>query len=346
MTSPKQLNFDTSVLIGDGDMLSKSSTTEKIFELEVLPPKAFKGPPGDYKTLAGSNEIDLNSPNIYYSESVKNEPGDILVVEFEGYILNNLLRFSTPDEKAREEISAFINAYIEKGGLNFQARSLLNNLLNFSWMRRNNCVFQTGRKLTFETKAFQHTFELPDNIEFPDLSEIQPDTPDAYDECAGFIEHCLKSGNVPRWFKVTAEVYTGKHLKIFPAQEINMKTKGYESQRPPTTFLKGVSETTGKRTIPLMKDTHIKYALFTYDRFYDDKQGLLPININPSGFVEREGRHYRDLSKSNCIYSYQRKLKDLANELQKVNHPDEISGTAHYVIGNYIKGGVFGEKSE
>ena len=201
MATPTQLHFDTSIFVGDGEMKSKSSSTEKLFELCVQPPQALKGPPGDYKTLSGSNEIDLNSPNIYYSESIRNEPGDTLVVEFEGLILNNLCKFSTPDSEARAEISAFIEAYIEKGGLRFHAQCIFNNLLNFSWMRRNNCIFQTSRQLTFETKTFEHTFALTDDIELPDLSEIQPDTPDAYHRCVDFIECCLKTSNIPRSFK-------------------------------------------------------------------------------------------------------------------------------------------------
>ncbi len=345
MADPNQLHFDTSVFLSSGEMRSKSSQTEKVFELSVEPPAAFKGSPSDYSSLAGANETDLNSPNIYYSEHIKNEPGDILVVEFEGYIMNNLSRFSTPDTDARNEISAFIDAYIDKGGLHFHACKIFENILNFSWMRRNNCIFQMHRKLTFETLNFQHTFALPNSVEAPTVTEIQADSPVAYDNCVNFIEKCLYTSNIPRWFKVSAEVYTGKYIKIFPAQEMNEK-KGGNKSRPPTTFHKGASELTGKKTIPLLKDTHIKYALFTYDRFYDRGDNLKAININPSGFCEKDKCHYRDFSINNCLYDYQRRLVALTTELLTVKHAKDISNDCHYLIGNYLKGGVFGEKAE
>ena len=350
MASPTQLKFKRSLEIGAAKIRSKCSETGEVFPLHILPPRNIKGSPGDYASLCGTNEQDLDSPNIHTCEFIRNEPGDTLLIEFEGFILNNAIKPQTPDQTAKKEILDFMSVFIEKQGLRYHAYCIMQNLLNFRWLRRNNEIFQYKRKLRFSTINFEHEFVLPDWVEHPTLEDIEADPADALEACIQFIETRLYQNNVNRWFKISVELYTGTGLNIFPSQEINIEQKKGEkaskNNRKGRSFVKGIDKKTGRRDIPLLDERHILYALYTYDTWYKEGDSLTPININPSGFVEEKGKHYRDYKKGNCIYNFQEELPSLTKALTSITDSSAISGDSHFTAGNYMKGGVFGEKSE
>ncbi|MTI11873.1 type I-F CRISPR-associated protein Cas7f/Csy3 [Sansalvadorimonas verongulae] len=342
--------------IGDATMSSMSSRTEKIFPLHVQR-REFKGSPSDYASLTGVNDQNLDTPNVFESEFVTNEPGDKLYIEFEGYVLNNVLFPDTHDEELRSSMQTFITLYRDKGGLDYQAKAILSNILNCRFLRRNNQIFQCQRKITFTTHSLENRFELPDWEELPSFAYFENHSPKATKECIEFLASRLYESNVDRWFKISAELYTGKGLTVFPAQEMRTdpsnrnKPKNTKDEQLPVknkkpykhgrTFLKGVNEDTGKRDVPLIDQRHIGYALFTYDIWYKAIEDCAPININPAGFSEKPGTHYRDFQKGNCFYNYHQKIDNLIKELREVKSPKVIPGYIHYLVACYIKGGVF-----
>lgn len=247
MASPNQLNFDRSLEIGCGYVYSKCSETGKIWNLHVQLPRNVKGSPGDFASLSGSNDQNLDTPNIHRCEFIRNEPGDTLRVEFEGTILNNVFDLNTPEADAREELLAFFCMYRDRGGFEQLARLILGSLLNFRWLRRNNKTYQFRRKITFETLSFRHEFILPDWLKLPELGDIESPSPNAIQECVEFIATRLYTENVDRWFKVSAELYTGRGLNIFPSQEMNIEKKSNDTDkkgREGRTFLKGIDPET------------------------------------------------------------------------------------------------------
>ena len=350
MADPNQLSVNRTFEIGFGTMSNKSSLSGKEFSLHVQK-RMVKGSPGDFATLRGSNDQNLDTPNIHQAEFVHNEPGDTLVVEFEGYIVNNAFHPKTPEILAKEEIIRFMELYRDKGGLRYQAEAIFQNLLNFRWLRRNNQIYQRCRRMMFKTEDFECHFKLPNSIELPEIGEIEADQPDSINRCMDFCESRMHQTNVDRWFKVRVEILVGRGMNLFPAQEMNIDKKGDDStdskkNRHGRTFLKGVNEYTGRRDTPLIDERHILYALYTSDTSYAEGEGLMPINVNPSGFVEAEGTHYRDYKGGNCLYNYQEQLDQLIKELENVKSPESIPAHCHYLVTNYIKGGLFGEKSE
>ena len=354
MASPNQLCFDRSLEIGCGYLDSKCSETGKTWSLHVQPYRTIKGSPGDFASLSGNNEQNLDTPNLHRSEFIRNEPGDTLRIVFEGYVQQNVFKPKTPDSDANQELLEFLSLYRDKGGFEQLAWLILCSLLNFRWLRRNNEIFQMRRRIIFETCHLKHEFILPDWETFPELGSIQSSSTNAIQECVEFIGTRLYTKNVDRWFKVTAELYTGRGLNIYPSQEMNIEKTNNDSDknRVGRTFLKGKDPETGRRNIPLLDERHILYALYTFDSSYiEDKkheplENLQLINVNPSGFVEVEGKHYRDYRQGNCIYNYQEQLKMLTKELQKNDDPAKIPNKMHYVVGCYTKGGLFGQKNE
>ena len=66
----------------------------------------------------------------------------------------------------------------------------------------------------------------------------------------------------------------------------------------------------------------------------------------PCGFVYEERKHYRDYAEGNSLYNYQVELDKRIKELEKVDSAQEIPMHSHYLVTNYIKGGLFGQKKE
>ena len=349
MASPSKLYFTRSLEIGFAIMSSKCSETGKVWTLNVQPPRHIKGPPRDYASLSGSNEQNLDTPNVYLCEFICNEPGDTLRFVFEGYIHRNAFSPITPDASAKHEILEFLELYRDKQGFEHLAGLILQNLLNFRWLRRNNTTFQYKRQIVFETLNFEHVFTLPDWFELPELDEIQSSAPNAVQECADFIATRLYQENVDRWFKVTAELYTGTGLNIFPSQGMNIKnnTSGSsKKEKKGQPFQKTIDKETGRRDVPLLDGRHIIYALYTVDTSYKEGDNLEPINNNPTGFVESEGTHHRDYGRGNCVYNYQEQLKALTKELKKIDDTSKIPEKMHYLACCYVQGGNYNGKNE
>ena len=347
MASPKQCNFTRATEVGDAEMYSKDSETGEIWSLFVEH-TSFKGASSDFASLKGSNEKNQNTPNIYHSEYVKNRPGDILSIVFEGHITRNVFTPDIPDKQSKDEILAFLDACMDKGAFSVIAQKILTNILNYRWLRRNAETFQYQRVITFQTANFTHSFKLPDWEELPTLEQAETSSQSAVQECIKFIEHALCHKKVDRWFKVTADLYTGKNLTIFPSQLLitkEPKNSSSQTSQRGRTFLKGIDRKTGRPT-PLIKETHILYALFTFDVWYDKESDLSPINVNASGFVEHGLTHYRDHNKQNSVFDYQRKIDKLTGKLNKVSSPSDISGETLYLLAMYLHGGLFGENNE
>lgn len=348
MALPNQLHADRSLVFGCGIADSKDSETGRIWTLHIPPPRDVKGPPSDAKSLKGRNDQNLDTPNIYQGEFIRNEPGDTLRIRFEGYIHRNAFKPKTPDKRIATKIKNFLNRMQQKGGLKVIARLMFTNLVTLLWLRKNNETFLLKRKLIFETNYFKHEFTLPDwqegNIS---LEQVTASSPQAVNDCIEFIETRLYQCNIDRWFRVTAEIYTGHQMNIYPSQLMAVKPKTDSSnskEKEGRLFLKGIDKETRCRNIPLFDERQILYALYTFDTWYAEGNNLDHINNNPSGFNYDKYKHFRDYQKGNCIFNYLEKLSKFTLRLRSIDDPEKIPGEMLYTATCLIRGGVFGDK--
>lgn len=353
MFHPRKFNLKRSVEVSCGLIGSKCSKSGKEWSLHVEPPKYFKGPPSDFASLSGKNEAGLDNCNIYESEFIRNEPGDILTVNFEGYILNQIFNPEVSDNDELSILLDFLQLYKEKNGFDFHASALFENIINFRPLRRNNETFPYKRKLIFSTSEFNHEFTLPDGVLLPTLDQIKYSETHSIQECIEFIRARLSEKHLDCHFEVNMELRTGRTLTIFPSQELVIKESKHTnsdksgSKKKGRTFYKTLDTKTGRRTIPIITDRQILHSLFIYDKFYsEDLKKIQPININPCGLSMNNGKymHHRDLKKGNCVYNYQRRIIELTKELSSIKSSNQIPGHIHYLIGCYLRGGVYGEK--
>jgi CRISPR-associated protein Csy3 len=64
--------------------------------------------------------------------------------------------------------------------------------------------------------------------------------------------------------------------------------------------------------------------------------------VNPYGGVQETSDVLRDPKSKRSFYDLRAKAEDLITGIEAANSPEEITGDAHFVMANLIRGGVFG----
>jgi len=135
--------------------------------------------------------------------------------------------------------------------------------------------------------------------------------------------------NTFSFIEVDAYVKLGNGQHVFPSQEMNMNEKKKVLFRLPVRLDGDVKECAA------IHNVKIGNAIRTIDNWYKDAE--CPIAIEPYGSVTQMGQAYRKNEKEGDFYSLM--IKWLNEETVKY---DDIN----FVVGNLIRGGVFGKKAD
>ena len=95
-----------------------------------------------------------------------------------------------------------------------------------------------------------------------------------------------------------------------------------------------------------MHSQKIGAALRHIDTWYSEEAEEGPIAVNPYGGVQETSAVLRDPKSKRSFYGLRSKADALIVSLEAVSHPDQISGDAHFVMANLIRGGVFGANNK
>lgn len=68
--------------------------------------------------------------------------------------------------------------------------------------------------------------------------------------------------------------------------------------------------------------------------------------MNPYGGVQDTSAVLRNPKSKRSFYDLRAKAEDLIGAIEAAQSPDDISGDAHFVMANLIRGGVFGSSSK
>ena len=127
--------------------------------------------------------------------------------------------------------------------------------------------------------------------------------------------------------EVIAYARIGDGQEVFPSQELIMKQGSGKGQKSKTLY--AVNDVAG------MHSQKIGNALRTIDTWYEDKEGLGPIAVEPYGSVTSLGKAYRQPKQKMDFYTL------LDNWVLRDKKPTKEQ--QHYVMAILIRGGVFGE---
>lgn len=129
--------------------------------------------------------------------------------------------------------------------------------------------------------------------------------------------------------------------EIFPSQEYMREEKA--DKHLSRVFAKLPTVFNGRRLMQAsMHSQKIGAALRHIDIWHGSDAHDAPIAVNPYGGVQETGAVLRDTHTKRSFYDLRKKAAKLIEDLEAAESAADISGDAHFVIANLVRGGVFG----
>jgi CRISPR-associated protein Csy3 len=238
-------------------------------------------------------------------------------------------------------------AYRTAGGFQILALLYIWNIANarFAWRNR----FQSdamavqvkfdGATLTFN--PFKLDLDTPANRDSLAAS-LTEGTPAQLDELITGVAQGLSIEQGHAFtVKVAWSAIMEPGQEIFPSQEYVREEKA--DKQLSRVFAKLPTFHGGRQLMQAsMHSQKIGAALRHIDIWHGNETHETPIAVNPYGGVQETSAVLRDPKSKQSFYDLRAKATDLIEGIEAANSADDISGAAHFVMANLIRGGVFG----
>lgn len=162
------------------------------------------------------------------------------------------------------------------------------------------------------------------------------------DELIGGIAHGLSNEDQNAFtVKIAWNAAMEPGQEIFPSQEYIRDEK--VDKQLSRVFAKLPTFHNGRELMQAsMHSQKIGAALRHIDIWHGSEEHNAPIAINPYGGVQETSAVLRNPKSKRSFYDLRAKAEDLISGIEAANSPEDISGDAHFVMANLIRGGVFG----
>lgn len=129
--------------------------------------------------------------------------------------------------------------------------------------------------------------------------------------------------------------------EVFPSQEYIRDEKA--DKQLSRVFAKLPTLQAGRQLMQAsMHSQKIGAALRHIDIWHGSESHEAPIAVNPYGGVQETSDVLRDPKSKRSFYDLRAKAEALITGVESASSPEEITGDAHFVMANLIRGGVFG----
>jgi len=91
-----------------------------------------------------------------------------------------------------------------------------------------------------------------------------------------------------------------------------------------------------------MHSQKIGAALRHIDIWHGSAEHDAPIAVNPYGGVQETSAVLRDPKTKKSFYDLRARANDLIAEIEAAESAEQLSGDAHFVMANLVRGGVYG----
>lgn len=243
-------------------------------------------------------------------------------------------------------------AYRAAGGFQTLALLYLWNIANarFAWRNRFQSDEMTvrvetreGASLTFN--PFLLSLEVPATLDNLAAAMVEGDV-ETLAECRDGISHGLSNGNEEAFtLKVSWGAVMEPGQEIFPSQEYVREEKA--DKQLSRVFAKLPVFYGGREVMQAsMHSQKIGAALRHIDIWHGSEEYEGPIAVNPYGGVQETSAVLRDTNSKRSFYDLRARAEMLISSIEAAGSPEEISGDAHFVMANLIRGGVFSSNSK
>ncbi|WP_421380792.1 type I-F CRISPR-associated protein Csy3 (plasmid) [Paraburkholderia sp. DD10] len=282
---------------------------------------------------AGLN-AEIDKPNLQRVDVATLPPdADTLKVHFTLRILGGAgIPSACNSVEYQKKLQALVQGYTSRGGYQELGRRYALNLANGRFLWRNRMGAETVEVHISHLQDGTRTKRWIFSAQAFSLRDFN--TPSSYANTIGELVTVIEGGLAGKGYallEIVAFARMGEGQEVFPSQELILD-KGTERawQKGRTLYT-----ITGVAALHSQK---LGNAIRTIDTWYPDEDGLGPIAIEPYGSVTARGKAYRHPRQKLDFYS----LLDAWMIRDQAPNDDQ----QHYVMANFIRGGVFGESSK
>lgn len=249
------------------------------------------------------------------------------------------------------------DGYRDAGGFRVLAELYVWNIANarFAWRNR----FQSDEMkvaVTFEGQTlvfnpFVLSLDDPANKDELAAALVEGDA-EVLDELISGIAHGLSNGmNEAFVVKVIWDAVMEPGQEIFPSQEYlrealkkERENKASDQYGKPLKVLAKLPVFYDNRKLmqASMHSQKIGAALRHIDIWHGSEEHTAPIAVNPYGGVQETSAVLRKPETKKSFYDLRAKAADLIEAVEAASSPEQLSGDAHFVMANLVRGGVYG----
>jgi CRISPR-associated protein Csy3 len=238
-------------------------------------------------------------------------------------------------------------AYRARGGYSTLALLYVWNIANarFAWRNRFQsdamtvCVESEAGSLVFD--PFRLSLEKPATREDLLAALVQGGAAELDGLLVGVAEGLSNDTHTGFVVKVDWDAVMEPAQEVFPSQEYVRGEKAEDT--PSRVFAKLPTFFAGRELMQAsMHSQKIGAALRHIDIWHGSEAHEAPIAVNPYGGVQETSAVLRDPKSKRSFYDLRAKADALISGLETPTLDGEISGDAHFVMANLIRGGVFG----
>ena len=240
------------------------------------------------------------------------------------------------------------SAYRTAGGFRTLALLYIWNIANarFAWRNR----FQSD-EMTVRIETSDGTILIFDpfllQLDTPAThgelaSAIVEGTKEGLDELIEGVAHGLSNHDSHAFsLKVAWNAVMEPGQEVFPSQEFVRDEK--KDDKLSRVFAKLPTFYAGRELMQAsMHSQKIGAALRHIDIWHGSSGHNAPIAVNPYGGIQETSAVLRNHTSKQSFYDLRAKAVELIEGIEAAKNPEEISGGAHFVMANLIRGGVFG----
>ncbi len=240
------------------------------------------------------------------------------------------------------------SAYRVAGGFQTLALLYIWNIANarFAWRNRFQSDamvvrIETGQGTILVFNPFLLHLDTPATHDELAASLVEG-TPDGVEELLKGIAHGLSNEDHEAFtIKVAWRAAMEPGQEVFPSQEYVREEKA--DKQLSRVFAKLPTFYGGRELMQAsMHSQKIGAALRHIDIWHGSEAHESPIAVNPYGGVQETGAVLRDPKSKRSFYDLRAKAADLIEGIEAANVPEDVSGDAHFVMANLVRGGVFG----
>lgn len=342
------LAFARSIQITEGLFYATSmASPETLTPIEVLE----KGVRGQSSEDKAKNPGLSNPQSVEYAIVPQGHDGvrlsfsiRFMSLSLSPYACNNTSVVSSYERLAK--------AYRDAGGFEKLALLYVWNIANarFAWRNRfqsdeMTVRIESGNSVSVLFDPFMLSLDAPSTLD--DLrAGLLEGTPEMLDKIISGVASGLSNPDGGSFvLKVSWDAKMEPAQEIFPSQEYIRDEKS--DKQLSRVYAKLPTICKGRLMMQAsMHSQKIGAALRHIDIWHENETHVTPIAVNPYGGVQETSAVLRDPKSKRSFYDLRAKAEALISGIEQAESPENISGDAHFVMANLVRGGVFGSSSK